>query len=243
MLKGLRVRLPDSLGHTALLGVTAAGVSITDFVMEGNAATVSQQERAPLLVIRADDFGVEGGAFYSSSKEGITVEADTGHITGGVIRDISGRSVMRDLVSINGGYAGKKVRNVLVENVRNYQSALDIYKCNGLMISDVKIAYGDYEGTAVRLKDSENTVVNGLILMDKNVAYTHVIHYLLSSGKNYSGIKITKVMAPPLEEAGIVLTLSEKGASLRDYIIDGNLTSVRDEIQSGNRTVKDKPGK
>ncbi len=67
-LRGLNLLLPDSLGKTALLEVEATHVIITDFVMEGNAATVSQQERAPLLVIKANDFTVERGEFYNSSK-------------------------------------------------------------------------------------------------------------------------------------------------------------------------------
>ena len=350
ILRGLNLLLPDSLGDTPLLEVEAAHVVITDFVMTGNAATVSQQERAPLLVIKANDFTVERGQFYNSSKEGISIEADTLDVVGGVVRDILGRGVMRDLVSINGGYNGKKARNILVENIRNYQSALrgavevsngtdnitvrkvfaqecayavdvqdhrndqqvnqyvvlediyaldcrhairtanipighhnlsirnvtaerctrplqishtdmvslegvrildhpegeypplDINNCEGLSISDVKVRNSDFDGPALLIKDSEKVVVDGLMLMDENSALTQAVHYLLSSGEAFSGLKITNVVAPHFENEGILLSVTEKGGKLSDYLISGNLCTVKDEIQSASGTVRNNLG-
>ena len=46
-------------------------------------------------------------------------------LIGGVVRDVVGRGVRRDVVSISGsGGHGRRIRDVLVENVRCYESAL-----------------------------------------------------------------------------------------------------------------------
>lgn len=127
-LVGLRARLPEKLGNTSLLIVEAKGVTVTDFELTGNAESVPQSERAPLMVIHAGDFRVERGQFLNSSKDGVMIDGDGSKdedITGGVVRDIVGRGVVRDVVSISGGSGdGRKIRNVLVDNVRCYDSRL-----------------------------------------------------------------------------------------------------------------------
>jgi hypothetical protein len=123
-LRGLHARLPEQLGNTSLLVVQAAGVSITDFELHGNVSSVKQAERAPLLRIHAGGFTVERGLFVDSSKDGVMIEAGEKDMVGGVVRDIVGVGVIRDVVSISGGNNGAKIRNVLVDNVRGYRSSL-----------------------------------------------------------------------------------------------------------------------
>src|SRR5436190_7728039 len=127
-LVGLHARLPDKLGKTSLVVVEAKGVTVTDFELIGNADSVAQNERAPLLVIHAGDFRVERGRMINSSKDGIQISADSlqgEDLIGGVVRDIVGRGVRRDVVSISGSNGnGRRVRNVLVDNVRCYDSDL-----------------------------------------------------------------------------------------------------------------------
>ncbi len=122
-LRGLHARLPERLGNTSLIIVRAAGVRFTDFELHGNAASVSQDDRAPLLRIHAGDFVVERGLFVDSSKDGVMIEAADKDIVGGVVRDVVGMGVIRDTVSISGGSEGAKIRNVLVDNVRAYRSS------------------------------------------------------------------------------------------------------------------------
>lgn len=126
-LTGLRARLPEKLGNTSLVVVEAKGVTVTDFELVGNADSVPQKERAPLLVIRAGDFRVERGRFLNSSKDGVMIDGDGSadeDLIGGVVRDVVGRGVRRDVVSISGSSGhGRRIRNVLVENVRCYESA------------------------------------------------------------------------------------------------------------------------
>ena len=125
-LVGLRARLPEKLGSTPLIIVQAEGVSVTDFELTGNADSVPQSERAPLLVIHASAFRVERGQFLNSSKDGVMIDGDgsKGDIVGGVVRDVVGRGVRRDVVSISGSDGnGRLIRNVLVDNVRCYDSA------------------------------------------------------------------------------------------------------------------------
>ncbi len=120
--RGMNAKLPDRLGNTSLVIVRAAGVRFTDFELHGNANSVSQDDRAPLLRIHAGDFAVERGLFADSSKDGVMIEAEDKDIVGGVVRDIVGTGVIRDTVSISGGSQGARIRNVLVDNVRAYRS-------------------------------------------------------------------------------------------------------------------------
>ncbi|WP_236973590.1 hypothetical protein [Membranihabitans maritimus] len=126
-LVGLNARLTDNLGKTSIVEVRSEGVTITDFELYGNASTVSQKERAALITIYAGDFRIERGTVENSSKEGIEVDQreNPTPIDGGVIRDIVGKGCVRDVVSL-GGPAGPEphVRNVLVENIRGYNSSM-----------------------------------------------------------------------------------------------------------------------
>ncbi len=122
-LRGMYARLPERLGNTSLVIVQAAGVRFTDFELHGNADSVPQDDRAPLLRIHAGDFAVERGLFVDSSKDGVMIEAGDKDLVGGVVRDVVGMGVIRDTVSISGGSAGARIRNVLVDNVRAYRSS------------------------------------------------------------------------------------------------------------------------
>jgi len=122
-LRGMHARLPERLGNTSLVVVRSAGVRFTDFELHGNASSVSQDDRAPLLRIHAGDFAVERGLFADSSKDGVMIEAESKDIVGGTVRDVVGMGVIRDTVSISGGSQGARIRNVLVDNVRAYRSS------------------------------------------------------------------------------------------------------------------------
>lgn len=125
-LRGLRARLPDKLGSTPLVVILSPGVILTDFDLTGNGETVSQDDRAPLIEVGAGDFVIERGRVSNSSKDGIMISGDIGgaDIVGGVVRDIIGRDVIRDTVSISGSDSGKyRNRNILVDNIRCYHSA------------------------------------------------------------------------------------------------------------------------
>ncbi|MDA0304538.1 MAG: hypothetical protein O3B45_09270, partial [Bacteroidetes bacterium] len=127
-LQGLNAALIDSLGKTPILRVVNENVTITDFELYGNTATVEQAERAPLIVIEAGKFRVERGRFVNSTKDGVEINtvSDGGDIVGGIVRDIVGEGVVRDVVSISGSGRsdGLKVRNVFVENIRGINSKL-----------------------------------------------------------------------------------------------------------------------
>ncbi len=127
-LVGLNARLPEKLGKTPLIIIEAKGVAVTDFELTGNGDSVDQKERAPLVVIHAGDFRVERGRVNNSSKDGLMIEGDgplDEDLVGGVVRDIVGHNIIRDVVSISGSDGhGRLIRNVLVDNVRGYDSAL-----------------------------------------------------------------------------------------------------------------------
>jgi|GEM_PF-1954514 len=116
-LLGLRARLPEGLGGISLVEVRAEDVSLIDLELHGNYATVSQDQRAPLVAITRGRFTVERATFFDSTKEGLGVTAEDRDIVGGVIRDISAYRVGRDAISLSGGNRGLKVRDVVIENV------------------------------------------------------------------------------------------------------------------------------
>ena len=118
-LRGLKARLPEKLGETPLVMVEAKGVTLTDIEMHGNYDSVSQKNRAPFVQIKAGEFRVERCKFWDGTKDGINVTLDdgTGDIVGGVIRDIEGSRMGRDVVSLSGGCGGQRIRNVTVENI------------------------------------------------------------------------------------------------------------------------------
>ncbi len=155
--RGLNARLPEKLGKSPLVTVTANGVTIEDFKLYGNTESVGQEERAPLIYIQAGDFRVQHGLVVSSSRHGIYAAPDqkTGDLYGGVIRDIVGRGNARCVVSIGDhGDQGLTVHNVLIENIRCYDSSLrgavnikdgndnitirDIYASNSVYAVDVQ---------------------------------------------------------------------------------------------------------
>ncbi len=123
---GLHARIPEKLGRTSLLVVEAPGVAVLDFELTGCGTTVPQDQRAPLMKVHAGDFRIERGRFNDSSKDGVAITSgpDGKDVVGGVVRDIVGRRVIRDTVSISGGDGGQVVRHVLVDNVRAYGSEL-----------------------------------------------------------------------------------------------------------------------
>lgn len=118
-LRGLKANLPPKLGKMPILIADAEKITLTDIEMHGNYDSVSQQHRAPLIHIKRGGFRIERCKFFDGSKDGIMVtpEGGTGDIVGGVIRDIEGARMGRDLVSLSGGNGGLRIRDVTVENV------------------------------------------------------------------------------------------------------------------------------
>jgi len=123
-LRGLHARLPDGLGKTPLVLVRASAVTISDFELHGNESTVPASVRAPLVSIDSGNFTVERGRLFNSSKDGVEITPRDGgpDIIGGVLRDLVGDGVVRDVVSISGGGHGGRVKNVVAENIRSYRS-------------------------------------------------------------------------------------------------------------------------
>jgi len=346
-LSGLRARLPEKLGNTSLIVVEASGVAVTDFEMTGNADSVDQADRAPLLIIRGGDFRVERGTFLNSSKDGVMIEADGTNeqdLVGGVVRDVIGRGVVRDTVSISGSSGkGRKIRNVLVDNVRCYDSRLrgavevsdgtdnitvrkvyaesavyaidvqdhnqtgqsnrnvvveDIYAlkckhalrtansrkghgnltirditaeqcaipvqishtenvnlsgvrvldhtgkppiqitdCSGVTVRDVLIQNAIIQGAALVLQNCDEVVVDGFNVRGATNQLESAVYYRINRAQTFTGLRIVNVMARHVSDAGIVLESSKETGTLTDYLVSGNLTTVRDKIRGLRGTV------
>ena len=171
-LRGINARLPEQLGKTPILEIKSENVTITDFVLHGNGDTVAQNVRASLIEIYASNFRVERGLFENSSKDGVVVSPLPGasDIVGGVIRDIVGRGVVRDVVSLSGtsGNRNLKVRNVLIENIRGYDSRLRgvVEVSNGTDHITVRKVYAENCIYAIDLQDHNKQEINRNIIIN-----------------------------------------------------------------------------
>jgi len=172
-LRGLNASLPDSLGLSAILEVESEEFVITDFFLKGNANTVSQDDRSALIKIYRSDFRIERGVFENSSKDGVMVSPleDSNDIVGGVIRDIIGRGCVRDVVSLSGTAGGRnpKVRNILVENIRGYDSSLrgSVEVSDGTNNITVRTVYAENCRYAIDVQDHNHPVeINRNILIE-----------------------------------------------------------------------------
>jgi hypothetical protein len=178
-LQGLNAQLPKSLGNTPLLVVEAENVAITDFELTGNGDSVPQKDRCSLLLIRAGGFRIERGVFVNSSKDGVMIDGpsvEERDIVGGIVRDIVGLGCIRDVVSISGGGVhGHRIRNVLVDNIRVYDSS----KRGAVEVSDgtdnitVRKVYAETSRYAVDIQDhskpgeiNSNVVVEDVFAID-----------------------------------------------------------------------------
>ncbi len=126
-LVGLNMRLKPGLEETPILEVLAEEVKIRDFALTGNGDSVPQSGRAALIVVRRGRFLIENGRTDNSAKDGIMITpvAKFGNIEHGVVRNVTGRDTIRDIVSIGGrGNEGLYVRHLVVENIRSYRSQL-----------------------------------------------------------------------------------------------------------------------
>ncbi len=353
-IRGLNAQLPPGLGRTPLVVVQAPQVCFTDFELHGNGDTVDQKDRCALMCIHAGEFAVERGSFSNSSKDGVMIESKGvgAEIVGGVVRDVVGTGVIRDVVSLSGGTRGGKVRNVLVENLRSYHSAargaiessdgtehitirkvyaescvyavdvsehgqpgqnnrnilledivavdcrqavnvrlhphkinsngdltirdvtaqrctypvrvrdsqrilLDniriidhgpdddpvvIDHCDGVTIRDLTVTNAANAGPVMQIIDCNRIMVDGLVLHGETSALTHAIEFLITAGKPLQGLSIRNVSALSIPKAGILLSTTDKGGSLKDFIITDNLAHVANEIPNTHGLIHDNLG-
>ena len=136
---GLHARLPDDLGGTPLIFVTAEGFKIVDFELHGNADTVTDiDSRESGLVISAGNFIVKNGLLKNITQHGVLIASskyhrpqsflerwggatpatESGFFKNGVVRNLLIESVSRDGVSITG--RNGRVSHVLIENIRSF---------------------------------------------------------------------------------------------------------------------------
>lgn len=114
---GLRARLPERLGRTSLLELRAEGIRLLDLELQGNYRTVPQSERAPLVAVTRGAFHIEGAVLRGATKEGINVTAEDQDVVGGLIRGVRAEEIGRDAVGLSGGNEGRRVRNIVIEDV------------------------------------------------------------------------------------------------------------------------------
>ena len=171
-LVGLNMRLKPGLAKTPILEVLAEDVRIRDFVLEGNGDSVEQADRAPLIVVRRGRFRIENGQTNNSAKDGvmITPAPEYGDIEHGVIRNLTARDTIRDVVSIGGqGHEGLFVRHLVVQNIRSYGSMLrgPVEVSDGSEHVTVRDVYAESSMYGVDVQDhSRPGMVNRHIVID-----------------------------------------------------------------------------
>ncbi len=171
-LVGLHMRLAPGLAKTPILEILSEHVRIRDFALIGNGDSVTQEDRAPLIVVRRGRFVIEDGQTNNSAKDGvmITPSSEFGNIEHGVIRNVTGRDTIRDIVSIGGrGHEGLYVRHLVVENIRSYGSRLrgPVEVSDGSEHITVRDIYAESSFYGVDVQDhSQEGMINRHILID-----------------------------------------------------------------------------
>ena len=171
-LVGLNMRLKPGLAKTPIIEVLSEQVRIREFTLEGNGDSVEQPDRAPLILIRRGGFVVEDGETNNSAKDGvmITPVPEYGDIEHGVLRNLTARNTIRDIVSIGGrGHEGLFVRHLVVENIRSYGSQLrgPVEVSDGSEHITVRDVYAESSFYGVDVQDhSREGMVNRQILID-----------------------------------------------------------------------------
>lgn len=171
-LVGLNMRLKPGLGKTPILEVLSEGVRIRDFTLVGNGDSVEQPDRAPLIVVRRGRFVIEDGQTDNSAKDGvmITPVREYGDIEHGVLRNLTARNTIRDVVSIGGrGHEGLFVRHLVVQNIRSYGSLLrgPVEVSDGSEHISVRDVYAESSFYGVDVQDHRREgMVNRQIVID-----------------------------------------------------------------------------
>ena len=202
-LRGLKADLPEKLGNTPILIVDAKGVALADLEMHGNYDSVAQAVRAPFVHIKRGEFLVERCKFYDGSKDGLMVTPDdgAGDIVGGVIRNIEGFRMGRDLVSLSGGCGGQRIRNVTVENVSlkrgYYRGAVEV--SDGTDNITVRHVYAEDAVYAIDVQD------HGAVLKGKPKPSAPNTHVTLEDVKAERCTHVIRTANHPLGHADLTL--------------------------------------
>ncbi len=169
---GLHMRLSPGLAKTPILEIRSEHVRIRDFTLVGNGDSVTQLERAPLIVVRRGRFVIEDGQTDNSAKDGVMITPipEFGDIEHGVVRNLTGRNTIRDIVSIAGrGNEGLYVRHLVIENIRSYGSQLrgPVEVSDGSEHITVRDIYAESSFYGVDVQDhSREGMINRQILID-----------------------------------------------------------------------------
>ena len=208
-LVGLNMHLEPGLAKTPILEVLAEGVRIRDFVLGGNGDSVEQTDRAPLIVVRRGRFRIENGQTNNSAKDGIMITPvpEYGDIEHGVIRDLTARDTIRDVVSIGGqGHEGLYVRHLVVENIRSYGSRLrgPVEVSDGSEHITVRDVYAESSVYGVDVQDhSRPGMVNRHILID-GVQVRNCVTAIRTANRDFGheGLTIRNVTGAEFRAAG-----------------------------------------
>ncbi|MCY4593673.1 MAG: right-handed parallel beta-helix repeat-containing protein [Bryobacterales bacterium] len=208
-LVGLNMHLEPGLAKTPILEVLAEGVRIRDFVLEGNGDSVEQTDRAPLIVVRRGRFRIENGQTNNSAKDGIMITPvpEYGDIEHGVVRDLTARDTIRDVVSIGGqGHEGLYVRHLVVENIRSYGSRLrgPVEVSDGSEHITVRDVYAESSVYGVDVQDhSRPGMVNRHILID-GVQVRNCVTAIRTANRDFGheGLTIRNVTGAEFRAAG-----------------------------------------
>lgn len=205
---GLNMRLRPGLAKTPILEVLSEDVHVREFTLVGNGDSVEQPDRAALIVVRRGRFVIENGRTDNSAKDGvmITPVAEYGDIEHGVVRHLTARNTIRDVVSIGGrGNEGLFVRHLVVENIRSYGSRLrgPVEVSDGsehITVRDV-FAEGGFYGVDVQDHGREG-MVNRQILID-GVQVNDCVTAIRTANRDFghSGLTIRNVTGTNFRES------------------------------------------
>ncbi|WP_144059017.1 hypothetical protein [Rhodopirellula sp. SWK7] len=246
-LVGLNAKLKDGVGKTEILLVTADNVHLADIQVTGNIGTITEKQRTSLIKFEAEGFVVERVVGKDCLKDVICIQGSKGKsIKGGLVQDVSGTNIGRDVVSIAGRYVLYKtlVSDVTVRRVKCFGSvnrgAVEVSDgTRNITVDDVYAEDSQY-GVDIQThkvgETNENITISNVVV--KNCDHAIRMATKANSNKNlvFKNIRGTDWR----EESIPVQVNNATGVVLQDVEISGSLAGgVVMEVTEGKNVTAD----
>ena len=114
-----------------------------------------------------------------------------------------------------------------------------VTNCVGLTIRGLSVTNSTFAGAALLVVDCQNTLIDGLALGGEIAQLASGVTFTGTRGEVLSGLVIRNVMAPHVQTAGILLSAGEKGGTLENFIISGNVARVKNTFTGDRGIIED----
>ena len=120
----------------------------------------------------------------------------------------------------------------IIDHVGN-ENPMYARNCNGLTMRDISISNSTSNKEGILIENCNEVLADGISFLQNTASLSRGITYSISQNRIFKNLRITNVSAKNVQNAGIVLEKKNE-ATLKDYIISGNLAKIKDGIKGEN---------